>query len=140
MLKQLSVFAENKPGRVAEITTVLGENDIDIRALSIADTTNFGIVRMIVDKPQKAELLLKAQGFTVSQTDVLAIGVNDKPGGLSYVLNILSDNAIDVEYMYAFISRDIKKAYVIVKVKDSQKTLEVLTLNGVSILTDADIV
>ena len=82
VIKQLSVFVENQPGRLAEVTDVLSKNDIDIRALSIADTTNFGILRLIVDHPARAESRLKEQGFTVSQTDVIGVGITDQPGGL----------------------------------------------------------
>lgn len=91
-VKQISVFLENKSGRLAEVTKILGENNIDISALSIADTTDFGILRLIVNDPDKAEKVLKENGFTVSSTNVIAIGVEDKPGGLSKALEILDAN------------------------------------------------
>lgn len=105
-IKQLSVFVENKSGRLAEITAVLAGAGIDIRALSIADTTNFGILRIIVDKPFEAETALKEAGLTVSLTSVLAIGIPDEPGGFAAAMKALAAAGVGVEYMYAFISRD----------------------------------
>ena len=109
-IKQLSVFVENKSGRLAEITAVLAGAGIDIRALSIADTTNFGILRIIVDKPFEAEAALKEAGLTVSLTSVLAIGIPDEPGGFAAAMKALAAAGVGVEYMYAFISRDEGRA------------------------------
>jgi len=138
-IKQLSIFVENKPGRLSEITEILHKNNIDIRALSIADTTNFGILRIIVDNPDKAQDVLKDAGFTVSLTNVIAIGVDDQPGGLSKIMKYLSDKDIGVEYMYAFVSKEDNSAYVIIRVEDNAKALEVLQNNHVPILTAAKI-
>lgn len=138
-IKQLSIFVENKPGRLSEITEILEKNNIDIRALSIADTTNFGILRIIVDNPDKAQDALKDAGFTVSLTNVIAIGVDDRPGGLSRVMHCLFEASISVEYMYAFISKEEKSAYVILRVENNEKALEALRKNDVPILTSADI-
>ena len=104
-IQQLSVFIENKPGRMAEVTEVLAEANIDIRAISVADTRDFGILRVIVDKPKEAVEALKAHGMTVTLTKVIAVGIDDKPGAFSKAVRLLSNEGFDVEYMYAFISR-----------------------------------
>lgn len=139
VIKQLSVFIENKPGRLSEVTDILQQGNVDIRALSIADTTNFGILRLIVNHPDIAEKGLKTAGFTVSQTDVLAVGIPDVPGGLAKAMRILDEAQIEVEYMYAFISRDIQSAYVILRVEDNRLAADVLAKNGVSLLTSQQI-
>lgn len=122
-MKQLSVFVENKPGTLAEITGILGENGIDMCALSVADTERYGILRLIVNNPQKAEDALKAAGFKVSLTDVIAIAVSHKPGGLSKALKHVAKAGIAVEYMYAFVSPKADTAYVILRVQDNQKAI-----------------
>ena len=102
-IKQLSLFVENKSGRLAEITSIIAGAGIDIRALSIADTTNFGILRIIVDKPDEAERILREAGLTVSLTNVIAIGIPDVPGGFAHAMKALSDAEISVEYMLSLI-------------------------------------
>ena len=139
VVKQLSVFVENQLGRLSEITDVLARRDIDIRALSIADTTNFGILRLIVNHPSRAETALKEQGFTVSQTDVIGIGIEDKPGGLTKALAVLRDAGIGVEYMYAFVSKSDATAFVILRVEDNDQAQKVLEERGVTILRGEDI-
>jgi len=138
-VKQISVFLENRSGRLAEVTNVLGNNDIDISALSIADTTDFGILRLIVNKPDLALKVLKENGFTVSATDVIAISVEDKPGGLAKVLNILHRYNISVEYMYAFVGKITNEALVILKVEDVDRTVDVLRENNVKILSPEEV-
>lgn len=135
-VKQLSVFVENRPGSLAEITAALHHAGIDIRALSIADTTNFGVLRLIVNRPAAASEALRNAGFTVSLTKVVAIGVSDCPGGLSTALGVLAGAGITVEYMYAFISREQGTAYVILRTDDNSRTAQVLTKNNVPILTE----
>ena len=135
LIKQLSIFVENKAGRLAEITDIIARAGIDIRALSIADTTNFGILRLIVDKPDEAEKALKDAGLTVSLTDVIAIGIPDQPGGFASAMKCLADAGMGVEYMYAFVSRDKGRAYVILRVNDDKKAIEALQKGGVEILT-----
>ena len=126
-VKQISVFLENKSGRLAEVTKIFGENDIDISALSIADTTDFGILRLIVNDPEKAEKVLKENGFTVSSTNVIAIGVEDKPGGLSKALgNIRSPFHRDRVYV-CFCWKKSDEALVLLRVEDCSKAVEVLT-------------
>ena len=138
VIKQLSVFVENQPGRLSEITDVLSSREINIRALSIADTTNFGILRLIVDHPSRAESALKEQGFTVSQTSVIGVGIEDRPGGLA-ALDILREAGMDVEYMYAFVSHAEKTAYVILRVADNDAAEKVLRDHGVPILSGEDV-
>lgn len=133
-VKQISVFLENKSGRLAEVTGILGKHDIDISALSIADTTDFGILRLIVNKPDLALQVLKENGFTVSATDVIAIAVEDKPGGLAKVLKILYKKDIGIEYMYAFVGKVTDQALVILKVEKADEAIEVLKENNVKIL------
>ena len=139
VIKQLSVFVENQPGRLAEISEVLRQKEINIRALSIADTTNFGILRMIVNHPARAESALREQGFTVSQTDVIAVGVTDEPGGLVVALKALADAKITVEYMDAFVSKAEKTAYVVLRVEDNAVAEKVLCEHGVPILSGEEI-
>ncbi|MCI8649312.1 MAG: acetolactate synthase [Anaerotruncus sp.] len=139
VIKQLSVFVENQWGKMAEITKVLAEHDIDIRALSIADTTDFGILRLIVNHPSRAENALREQGFTVSQTEVIAVGVEDVPGGLSTALTVLKDAQIAVEYMYAFVSKEEKTAYVILRVEDNAHAENVLRTHDIKILSGDEI-
>ena len=138
-VKQLSVFIENQPGKMAEITSVLERNNIDIRALSIADTTNFGVLRLIVDRPGAAADALKESGFTVSLTKVIAVGVHDAPGGLATAMSVLSQGGVTVEYMYAFISRELGTAYVILRTDDTQHALDILSANKIPILTEREI-
>lgn len=138
-INQLSVFVENRQGRLAEITKVLQDNAVDIRALSIADTKEFGILRLIVSDPKKAALVLKEEGFTVSLTKVIGIGIDDEPGGLYGAMKVLCEHKISVEYMYAFISRSVEKAYVILRVTDNEKASEILKEAGFQIMQDDEI-
>ena len=130
-IDQLSVFLENKPGRLAEITGVLKKNSVDIRAVTIADTTQFGILRIIVDQPKKAEAALKEQGFTVSLTKVIAIGIDDTPGGLHSAMLALDEAGVSVDYLYAFISRSEPMASVILRVSNPEKAEEALRKHAV---------
>jgi hypothetical protein len=133
-IKQLSVFVENKDGRLAEITTIIANAGIDIRALSIADTTDFGILRLVVDKPYEAEDILKAAGLTVSLTDVIAIGIPDRPGGFAETITAVANKAVAVEYMYAFISREQDRAYLIMRVADNETAIAALKAQGCDLL------
>ena len=139
IIKQISVFLENKAGRLAQITEILAQSGIDIRALSIADTTNFGILRLIVNNPTLAETKLRENGLTVSLTDVIAIEISDKPGGLAYALRSLNIANIGVEYMYAFIGTPHKRAFVILRVEDNEAAIKVLTDNGIGLLSSIDV-
>ncbi len=132
-VEQISVFLENKAGRLAEVTRVLGEAGINIRALSLADTTDFGILRLIVDQYEQAREILKKHGFTVGKTEVVAIEVPDRPGGLAWVLQILSDSQINVEYMYAFVQHSGKNAVIIFRFDNLEKAIKLLQDQGVRI-------
>lgn len=138
-IKQISVFVENKSGRLKAVTDILNRNNINIRALAIADTKDFGILRLIVDQPEKACKILKDEECTVTLTDVLAVCFDDKPGGLANVMNTLVENSISVEYMYAFFSKLEGQASVILRVNDNQKVADVLTKSGTKLLTGNDI-
>lgn len=138
-IKQISVFVENRPGRLCAITNILKENDIDIRALSIADTKDFGILRLIVNDPEKAERVLREADRTVSITKVIAVGIEDTPGGLSKAMNVLYENNIGVEYMYAFISKTENTAYVILRVDSNENAIDALHENGIRLLTSKEI-
>lgn len=140
ILKQVSVFIENKAGRLADVTKVLAENDIDISALSIADTTDFGILRLIVSKPDKAVRVLDENGYSVGTTEVIAVAVDDRPGGLSLVLDALEAESIDVEYMYAFIgSKASGRAMVILRVENPARAAELLKNRGIDVMPSSDI-
>ena len=130
-IQQLSIFVENREGRLAQITEVLAAAQIDIRAISVADTSDFGILRLIVNDPGQAVKALKAAGMTVSLTDVIGIGINDRPGEFS--------KAMRMEYMYAFISRDKGKAFVIIRVDNDEKAMEALRDAGVVLLSAEEI-
>ena len=133
-VKQISVFIENRRGRLREVTDVLWKNDINIRALSLADTSDYGVLRLIVDKPHAAHGALKKANFMVSETDVIAVEVEDKPGGLSQVLAILDNKGIDVEYMYAFVEKSSDNAVNIFRIDDIDGAVSVLKDNNVTIL------
>lgn len=139
LIDQISIFIENKSGRLANVTRVLGENSINICALSIADTADFGILRLIVNDPDKAYKILIDNGFTVSRTSVIAVAVADTPGGLTDTLEILQENRIGVEYMYAFVGRSGDKAMVMLRVAKPENALAILKNNGVTVLTEEEV-
>ncbi|MDD6174583.1 MAG: ACT domain-containing protein [Firmicutes bacterium] len=138
-IKQLSVFVENKSGRLAEITETLAKANVDIRAISIADTSDFGILRLIVDRPEAAVEALRKENMTVSLTTVIAIGITDQPGEFAKAMRVLADASVGIEYMYAFISRDKNKAYVLLRVDDNNRAVECLQAAGIEILTAEEI-
>ena len=127
MIDQISVFVENKTGKLAEITGILGAAGVDIRAMSIADTTDFGILRLIVDKPEKALEVLQEAECIVTVNQVIAVSIDDKPGSLSKVLQLLFDGGISIEYLYAFITRKKENAYVILRMEDNEKAAQILS-------------
>ena len=135
LIKQISIFVENKPGRLKAMTHILKDNYIDILAISIADTTDFGILRLIVNDSDKACKALKDAECTVKITDVLAIKLEDKPGGLAAVMDTLFDNKISVEYMYAIFNKQGGQAAVILRVDDNKKAAEVLDKAGITLIT-----
>lgn len=139
LVKQISVFLENKSGRLAEVTKTLSANEIDIRALYIADTTEYGILRMIVDKPDQALDLLKKSGFTVSTTNVIAIAIADTPGTLDDALEVLSTGGISVEYLYAFVGRASTDAIVVIRVENPEGAIVSLENAGVRVIDSKEV-
>lgn len=139
LVKQISVFVENRKGKLAGILSVLRDKKIDIRALSVADTTDFGILRLIVSDPDGAYQALKEAGCTVSATRVLAVGVSDQPGGLAAITQLMADYDLSVEYVYAFITRTKNEAYVILKVTDAERAMEIFQKQGIHMLTEKEI-
>jgi hypothetical protein len=133
-VKQISIFLENKAGRLAEVTNILGAEGINIRALSLADTSDFGILRLIVNDPQAAAQALKDRGFTVGETEVLAVEVPDKPGGLGKILSMLHEAGMNVEYMYAFVERSSDNAVIIFRFDNIDEAIRALLAKGVTIL------
>lgn len=133
-ISQISVFVENRPGRLADITAVLAKNSIDIRALSVADTSDYGILRLIVNDPKSAVEALRSEGMTASATQVLGIIIPDEPGGLARAIKVLSDAQISVEYAYAFITPSVGNAYVIIRVEDNDKASEILKGAGIELI------
>jgi len=139
LVKQISVFLENKSGRLAEVTKILGSHDIDISALSIADTTDFGVLRLIVNKPEQAEKVLVENGFTVSCTSVIAIAVPDEPGGLASALEVLKNGSVGIEYMYAFVGKSSSDALVILRVEEPEKAIELLKNMNIKVLSSEEV-
>ena len=129
-VEQISIFIENKSGRLAEVTRVLGDAGVNIRALSLADTSDFGILRLIVNDCEKAKDVLKEKGFTVSKTEVVAVEVPDQPGGLSQILQVLDTESINVEYMYAFVERCGGNAVIIFRFDESDRAIRALLSKG----------
>lgn len=138
-VKQLSIFLENQSGRLADVTTAMGAEGVNIRALSLADTSGFGILRLIVDNIEKAHEILRDQGFTVRETDVIAVEIPDQPGGLGKVLNIFGDAKINIEYMYAFVGTSGENAVVIFRIDNIDEAIETLHAKGVKILSASQV-
>lgn len=136
---QISVFLENRKGRLADVCKVLGENKINIRALTVAESDDFGILRLVVDKPQEATTILKSNGFVANLTEVVTVEVQDKPGGLAEVLQVLDKHNINVEYMYAFLERESNKALLVFRFDNIDKAIDVLKAAKVRVLTKKDI-
>lgn len=125
-VKQLTVFVENKSGRVSDILDALGKANIDISALSIADTSDYGLMRMITDEPQKAKEILDGAGVAVKITDALAVPIENRPGGLADVMKRLKDGGVSVEYLYAFVGRKDGGALVVLKTDDNEKAEKII--------------
>jgi len=138
-IKQISIFLENKSGRLARVTRVLGDNKINIRALSIADTTDFGILRLIVNDPDTTHRVLKESGFSVNVTDVIAVEITDSPGGLADPLEYLRESGINIEYLYAFLTRASEAALVVFRVEQVDDAIRVLQEKGIKILGGEDV-
>ena len=133
-VEQISVFLENKPGALSEVTQILGESGVNIRALSLADTKDFGILRLIVNDNEKARQTLDQKGFTVRKTDVVAVEVPDRPGGLAAIMKILAEAKINVEYLYAFVQQSGQNAIIIFRFDETDRAIAVLSEKKVPIL------
>ena len=138
-LTQISVFLENRKGRLYEVCSMLGTAGINIRALTIAETESFGVLRIIVDKPDKALELFHANNVTANRTEVVAVEVEDRPGGLANILKSLSERDVNVEYMYGFIEKFTDKALLVFRFDDPEKAGKVLTACGINVVTSKDI-
>jgi len=135
-VKQLSVFIRNEKSRLSTVSGILADAGIDIRALSLADTTNFGILRLIVDKPDKAVEALTKSGLTSKLTNVIAVELDDTPGSFAKVVGFLADGGIDIEYLYAFISHKPNKAAAIFRVQDNESAEKLLESHGITIINE----
>ena len=133
-LTQISVFLENRKGRLYDVCSLLGNHGVNIRALTIAESPEFGILRMVVDKPKDAVSILKRKGFIAKLTDIVAVEVDDRPGGLARVLQVLYDNSINVEYMYGFVEKFSDKALLVFRFDSLDKAISVLKKNRINIV------
>ena len=133
-VKQISVFLENTTGRLAEVTSLLGKNKVNLRAITIADTADFGILRLIVNDHDKALDLLKQSGFTAKVTQVFAIEIEDSPGGLAEIMQILDANSLNIEYLYATLEKNKNNAVVIFRVEDIEGATKVILENNLKTL------
>jgi hypothetical protein len=137
-IKQLSIFVENREGTLVTVTDAIAKAGVDIRAMSVADTNDFGIFRLIVTDVDKAKQALDDADAFVSITEVVGVAVQDEPGALAKVVKILADNNINIEYMYAFITVSKQFAYVVLRVEDNAAAEKILKENGISLVTEDD--
>jgi hypothetical protein len=138
-VKQISVFLENRPGKLAEFTDVLSANKINMRALSLAEREDFGIVKIIVDDVYNASTVLREADYVLSITKVLAVEIPDEPGALAKILHVFGENGVNVEYMYAFTTRKLGVAHMIFRVSDNQKAVEVLNAQGFKLICQEEL-
>ncbi|MCX7919645.1 MAG: ACT domain-containing protein [bacterium] len=138
-VKQISIFLENKKGRLLEVLNVLAQAKINIRALSIADTSDFGILRLIVPNPDKAKQVLEKAKFRVAETDVIAVGVPDKPGGLASVLEVFNRADLNVEYLYAFVAKSGEKAVVVIRTENIADGIKALQKAQMTVLSAKEV-
>ena len=138
-IKQLSIFVENREGTLVKVTDAIAKAGVDIRAMSVADTNDFGIFRLIVTDHEKAKAALEDADCFVSTTEVVGVAVQDEPGALAKVVKILADNSINIEYMYAFITVSRQFAYVVLRVADNDAAEKILTANGIDLVSTEDI-
>jgi hypothetical protein len=138
-LKQLSVFLENRSGRLYELCDLLGKNKINIRAITIAESPEFGIVRLVVDKSDEAAQILKQNHFVANITDIVAAEIDDTPGGLAKILKVLNDSGVNIEYMYGFVEKASEKALMVFRFENPDKAIEILKKNNINIIGSKDI-
>ena len=139
MVYQISVFLENRAGQFAEITGVLAENKIDLRAISIAETADYGVLRLIVGDAEKATSILMQHGYLMSMTPVLVVAVSDEPGGIAPVLATMAESNIDIEYMYSLFTHREGKAYIVFRVAETEKFTQLLADHGLSLATSEEL-
>ena len=139
MVYQISVFLENRAGQFAEITGVLAENNIDLRAISIAETADYGVLRLIVGDAEKATSILMQHGYLMSMTPVLVVAVSDEPGGIAPVLATMAESNIDIEYMYSLFTHREGKAYIVFRVAEAEKFTQLLADHGLSLATSEEL-
>ena len=139
MVYQISVFLENRAGQFAEITKVMAENDIDVRAISIAETADYGVLRMIVGDAEKATTILMQHGYLMSMTPVLVVAVPDQAGGVAPVLATLAAGNVDIEYMYSLFTHNEGKAYIVFRVAETEKFIELLNNQGITPVTKEEL-
>ena len=139
MVYQISVFLENRAGQFAEITTILADNGIDLRAISIAETADYGILRMIVDDAQKTTSILMQHGYLLTMTPVLVVAVPDQPGGIAQILATLAEGNIDIEYMYSLFTHIEGKAYIVFRVAEAEKFVSLLASHGITPSTSEEL-
>jgi hypothetical protein len=138
-IKQISLFVENKPGRMAKVSKTLSDAGVNIRALTVAEAGDFGVIRMVVDDPEKGYQVLHDSGFTVSETEVLAVEMKDIPGGLYEIVNTLGESDVNVDYAYAFVTTKAERALLIIRVDNLEKARKVLTDAGIKLATKDEI-
>ena len=138
-IRQLTVFVENKQGTIVSVTDILAKNNVNIRALSIAETEDFGILRLIVNNEATAGKTLEEAGFLLKITEVIGVKIGDAPGKLTAALKVLDDANVNVEYLYAFMARTEKHAYVVLRVEENAEAENILVNAGFHLITDADI-
>jgi hypothetical protein len=138
-LIQISIFLENRKGRLYEVCSLLGKNKINIRALTVAESEEFGILRIVVDKPEAAAQILKRNGFVASLTDIVAVEVDDRPGGLASILKIFSQSNINVEYMYGFVEKKSDRALLVFRFDEPDKAIVLLKKNKITVVGKKDI-
>lgn len=135
-IKQISIFLENRKGRLYDVCSLLGKNNINIRALNVAETESFGILRIVVDKPEAAVRSLEEAGIVARITDVIAVEVTDKPGGLAEILRVLAEEDVNIEYMYGFVEKSSDKALMVFRFDDADKAAAILKKHNVSIVNE----
>lgn len=139
LIKQISIFIPNKKGSLSQLTDILIAHNIDIRAIAVFDTTEFGILRIVVDDPDRAVEVLKAEGIVAKVSKVIAVEPEDKPGSLNEIFNILKDNEINIEYIYSFVMRKNEMPYIVLKVDQQEKAAEILTANGINVVNKEEV-
>jgi len=138
-IQQVSIFLENKKGRLSDVCSVLGKHGVNIRALTIAESEDFGVLRVVVDRPEETLRIVKENGFAAKLSPIVAVEVPDKPGGLATVLKVLSDNDVNVEYMYGFVERSGDNAILVFRFSDPDRTVQILQKSKIKVLGNQDI-